>query len=71
MRLLPQVLVAGAARKLELPETSLEELRFLIDAAADVKTKPLVESGSRVLWLLDLFERLERQSLAQLGKQTH
>jgi phytoene synthase len=73
LRLLPQVLAAGAARRLELPQTSLDELRFLIEAAADAKSQQLVESetGSRVLWMLDLFERLERQSLASLGKQTN
>jgi 15-cis-phytoene synthase len=66
LRLLPQVLVAAVARKRELPADALAEVRFLIDAAAEARSSQGTKDGgaNRLLWLLELFDRLERGSHA-------
>jgi phytoene synthase len=72
-QLLPRVLAAAAWPRAELPEVVQEEARFLVDAAAVDQSLSRGSNGNAhsVLWLLDLFERLERERAAPPAKQSH
>ena len=72
-----QVLARGlcVGPKADRPGTmqSLPEAEFLIEAVADAmarsrapQTAPVLRSGSRLVWVIDLFARLERRD--QLGR---
>jgi phytoene synthase len=54
--------IAAACRPVEsLAGEGVDEGRFLVEAVPVEATPPL--AGDRIVWLLDLFERLERQQL--------
>ncbi len=63
-------------RKRGIPEIELHETRFLIDAVASKSLpqaviKPRKRSvEDRVIWVIDLFERLERRDQMQRGRLT-
>ena len=75
LQLLPQALLAALSPRRALPPMVLEEVRFLVDAAATATPsqsprQAAFQPVARVLWVLDLFERLERQELA-LARKAH
>jgi phytoene synthase len=54
--------IAAACRPVEsLAGEGVDEGRFLVEAVPMEAAPPL--AGDRIVWLLDLFERLERQQL--------
>ena len=67
LRLAAQTLVAMALPELREWAPALEEARFLVDAvAADILPPPGPTAGClsrRLIWLIELFERLERREL--------
>ncbi len=73
--LLARAVAASATAERVAPLAPLDQARFLVDAVAtapvgpvpsDVGTEPGLTLGDRAAWVLDLFERLERQE--QLGR---
>jgi 15-cis-phytoene synthase len=75
LQILPQAMWAAIMPRRALPSVVLDEVRFLVNAAAAPmanvpRTKPALQPVARVVWLLDLFERLEREELA-LARKAH
>lgn len=66
--LLLQAVIVSARPRRDLSPAALDEVRFLLDAAAREDAAVADARGTRTVWLLDLFERLERR---QLGNSMH
>lgn len=66
--LLLQALIVSTMPKRELSPFALDEVRFLLDAAARDETVVSDAPHTRAAWLFDLFERLERR---RLGNTMH
>jgi phytoene synthase len=66
IRLLMQALYSAAQKRKTVVAPPLEETRFLVEAAADADalTRGKRAPAPRLVWLIDLFERLERREQA-------
>jgi phytoene synthase len=79
LQLLSQASLAAAQAKQHLPNMVLDEVRFLVEAASTAMHAPeripapglQAAATGRVLWVLDLFERLERQELGLSREAVH
>ena len=59
------------ARKLSFVMSDMQETRFLVDAVASTPVSPLPRARSvedRVVWVIELFERLERRDQMMRGR---
>lgn len=76
LQLLSQAALAATQDRYTLSAKMLDEVRFLVEAAAHTAETPVASvraqaKSNRVVWLLDLFERLERQELAMRREIAH